>query len=160
MNQVEQIFIARYSAKKLNTHDLVNFSDEMLSKGVYSENFVEILDAELKAWEPISSLFDMALKSIGYNKPDFNEAIWILTKYHVEIIATGKVDVVEEFSQLLEDISRFDLHKNITHYVGDSIGIAHLYGLYHSNYSFKSEIHGEMVSESKKWLEFYAKQQH
>ena len=60
---------------------------------------------------------------------------------------------------MLNDIDNFDLHENVTKYVGDNVGIEHLYGLYYArddlevndNYGV-TEIAVQMQDESKKWL--------
>ncbi len=157
MNE-DLLSIARYAAKQLQTEEIVAFADRNLTKGVYSDYLLAIIDEENKVWELVSALFESAVKDLGYDIPCFEEAIMGLIRHHLTLIAEEKVEPWEQFRILLFDIDEFDLHENITSYVGDSIGIESLYGWFHAIDDVDSEsdlikIKKGLISESKIWLE-------
>jgi len=103
----------------------------------------------------LGPLLEAAIKESGMAVPSFNEAVWIMLKHHISLMASGSVDAQKQFSILLEDIERFDLHKGIKKYVGDNIGISLLYGLYYDDYSSDAEINLNLIKESKNWVNLY-----
>jgi len=151
----DTIFIARYVADRLHTADLVAYADEKLSKGQYSDHLLSILDQDPKVWSVISELFEKAVIDLGFTIPTFESAIWVLLRHHIGLISSGNVSPTKQFRLLLQDIERFDLHKGITEYVGDTIGISFMYGWYHSDGSNLVEIDSGIFSESKKWVQEY-----
>ncbi len=156
----DPIVIARYVAGGLGTEDLVEYADSTLMEGAYSDYLVAILDETPKSWNTIAPLFELAVRDLGYPVPSFEDAIIQLVRYHLELIAAGTVEPLLELSALWKDIKRFDLHKDVKHYVGDAIGVDVLYGLYFAvddlEYSKRDggiqEIKSEIVAESERWL--------
>lgn len=151
----ENYFIAKYVAGACETDDLINYAHSKLNNGVYSDGLLEIIDAEPKCWEVVSPLFEKLIAQF----PSFEDSINFIIKYHLKLIASEKIDPFIQFRQLLNDIDNFDLHENVTKYVGDNVGVEHLYGLYYArddlevndNYGV-TEIAVQMQDESKKWL--------
>ncbi|AYM86611.1 hypothetical protein [Pseudoalteromonas agarivorans] len=151
----ENYFIAKYVAGACETDDLINYANCKLDNGVYSDGLLDIIDAELKCWGIVSSLFEKLIDQL----PSFEDSINLIIKYHLKLIASEKIDPFIQFRQLLDDINNFDLHENVTKYVGDSVGIEHLYGLYYARDDLDLndndgvvEIGVLMQEESKKWL--------
>ena len=151
----ENYFIAKYVAGACETDDLINYANCKLDNGVYSDGLLDIIDAEPKCWGIVSSLFEKLIDQL----PSFEDSINLIIKYHLKLIASEKIDPFIQFWQLLDDINNFDLHENVTKYVGDSVGIEHLYGLYYARDDLDLndndgvvEIGVLMQEESKKWL--------
>jgi len=151
----ENFFIAKYVVSACETDDLINYANYKLNNGVYSDGLLGIIDAEPKCWGIISPLFEKLVAPL----PSFEDAINLIIKYHLKLIASENIDPFIQFRQLLDDISNFDLHENVTKYVGDNVGIEHLYGLYYARDDLEVndnngvvEIGERMQEESKKWL--------
>ena len=151
----ENYFIAKYVAGACETDDLINYANYKLNNGVYSDGLLDIIDAEPKCWGIVSPLFERLIAQL----PSFEDSINLIIKYHLKLIASEKIDPFIQFRQLLDDINNFDLHENVTKYVGDNIGIEHLYGLYYARDDLDVndsdgvvEIGVLMQEESKKWL--------
>ncbi len=151
----DEIFIAKYVADRFETEDLVKFADQKLTEGIYSEYFLRILDEDPQIWSPVSGYFELAVKELGYKIPTFDEAIWRLLKYHITLISKGDVSPSKQLREMLGDIERFDLHKDIKEYVGDNIGISRLYGWYHEDYCSIEETDSSIFEESIIWLHEY-----
>lgn len=151
----ENYFIAKYVAGACDTDDLINYANDKLNNGVYSDELLDIIDAEPKCWDIVSPLFEKLIAQL----PSFEDSIHLIIKHHLKLIAGEKLDPFIQFRQLLNDIDNFDLHENVTKYVGDNVGIEHLYGFYYArdelevndNYGV-IEIGALMQEESKKWL--------
>ena len=151
----ENYFIAKYVAGACETDDLINYANCKLDNCVYSGGLLDIIDAEPKCWGIVSSLCEKLIDQL----PSFEDSINLIIKYHLKLIASEKIDPFIQFRQLLDDINNFDLHENVTKYVGDSVGIEHLYGLYYARDDLDLndndgvvEIGVLMQEESKKWL--------
>lgn len=151
----ENYFLAKYVIGACETDDLINYANCKLDNGVYFDELLDIIDAEPKCWEVVSPLFEKLITQF----PSFEDSINLIIKYHLKLIASEKIDPYIQFRQLLDDINNFDLHENVTKYLGDSVGIEHLYGLYYA----KDDLHLNdndgvveiallMQKESKKWL--------
>lgn len=155
----DEIFIARYVADKLDAKDLVQFADNKLKQGIFSECLLNILDEEPKFWGSVSVLFEKAVNEFGYKIPSFEEAIWILIKYHITLISQGCISPTKQFREMLNDIDRFDLYKGIKENIGDNIGISQMYSL------FREQQHGivganlGIYMESLKWVKIYCSDQ-
>jgi hypothetical protein len=151
----DEIFIAKYAADKLDAKALVQFADNKLKQGIFSESLLNILDEEPKYWDSVAVLFEEAVNELGYKIPSFDEAIWILTKYHITSISQGCISPTKQFKEMLNDIDRFDLHKGIKENKGDNIGISQMYSL------FREQQHGivganlGIYMESLKWVKIY-----
>ena len=157
MKESDKIIAARYAVGALNTDDLVKYANRKLDECEYSDSYLAILDAEPKTWEEISSHFKVALKEAGVSIPTLEEGVWILLSYHIGLIASGNVNASKQFKELLNDIDSYDLHKNITKYVGDNIGIQSMYGWYYEDNVTEKETSKGIFEESKKWLAKYSK---
>jgi hypothetical protein len=151
----ENYFIAKYVAGACETDDLINYANCKLNNGVYSDGLLDIIDAEPKCWGTVSPLFEKLIAEL----PSFEDSINVIIKHHLKLITNEKTDPFIQFRQLLDDINNFDLHENVTKYVGDNIGIEHLYGLYYARDDLEVndnngvvEIGERMQEESKKWL--------
>lgn len=149
----DRIFIAKYVVGKLNTEDLVQFADQKLTDGVYSEHLLNIMDDGPEHWNPVSEYFESFVEEKGYAVPSFEQAVWVLLRYHILLISQGNVSPSKQFRQLLDDIESFDLHKGIKKYVGDNIGIENMYGWYHSDCSTIEETDSGIFNESLDWVE-------
>jgi len=156
MNEPDLIFAAKYVLKAIGSEDIVKFADTKLSEGHYSDKYLDIIDADTKTWPELSHLLENALKESDLAIPSFEEAVWIMLKYHIELIASGTALPKEQFGHLLRDIEEFDLAKGITKYVGDNVGIALMYGWYYEDYESDEAINAGIKSECSKWLETYA----
>ncbi len=128
----DAIFAARYVAGAVTSEDIVTFADSRLSDGVYSDHYLAILDEEQKSMGNLSEYLELAFKQFDVPLPIYENAIWQLVEYHIELILSESLTPREGFLNLLNDISDFDLHKGIEKYVGDNIGIAKMYGQYYS----------------------------
>lgn len=148
----DEIFIAKYVVGRLDTRDLVEFANDKLSKGVYSDHLLNILDETPQVWVAISNHFEEAVVEMGYEIPSFNNAIWGLVKHHITMISEGNVRPTKQFREMLNDIEQFSLHKGIKEYVGDNIGISRMYGWYHEDYCSIEETDAGIFEESLKWL--------
>lgn len=150
----EDYFIARYTVGVCETEELINYANSKLSSGIYSDVLLDIIDASPRCWEVVSPIFEKLIVHI----PSFEDSIKLIIKYHLKLIASEKFDPFIQFKQLLHDIENFDLHKNITKYVGDNIGLERLYGLYYARDNLDiyengiTEIVSQMREESRKWL--------
>jgi hypothetical protein len=151
----DNYFIAKYVAGACNTDDLVNYANYKLNSGIYSDWLLAIIDAEPKYWGIVSPLFEKFIVQL----PSFDDSIHLIIKHHLKLIASEKIDPFIQFRQLLNDIDNFDLHENVTKYLGDSVGIESLYGLYYARDDLEIndndglvEIEDRMQEESHKWL--------
>ncbi len=63
---------------------------------------------------------------------ELEKAIWMILRYHINIIANEENNPFDQFKLLLNDIEWFNLHDNVTKHVGDAVGIDSLYGLYYN----------------------------
>ncbi|WP_339898066.1 hypothetical protein [uncultured Gilvimarinus sp.] len=152
----DEIFIAKYIAGKVDTDDLVEFANKKLASGVYSDHLLNILDETPKVWVPISNYFEKAVIDLGYEIPSFDDAIWVLVKYHITLISKGNVCPAKQFQEMLKDIERFSLHDGIKEYVGDNIGISRMYAWYHEDHCSPEQIDSEIFEESLKWVLEYS----
>lgn len=157
MKESDEIIAAKYAVGALNTDDLVQFADRKLNECEYSDSYLAIIDAEPKVWDEISNYFKVALNEAGVSIPTQEEGVWILLKYHIGLIASGNVNAAKQFKELLNDIDNLDLHKDITKYVGDNIGIHSMYGWYYEDNVSVEETSKGIFEESKKWLAKYSK---
>jgi hypothetical protein len=160
LNDEDKIFVARYVAGAVSTEEIFHFADSKLNSGVYSDYFLEIIDDELQYSESVRPNFEAAILEMKGEIPDFEEAILQVIRFHLQLISDGNVEPFSQIRKMLDDIDEFDLGKNIIKYVGDNVGIEHLYGMYYakddlndSNYDVQMErIRKEMCVESTKWL--------
>jgi len=163
MKEGDQIFVAKYVAKKLQTKDLVEFADRKLKEGIYFESLLNIIDQDPQVWETVFPCFEKALKDMDIKIPSFENAIRFLLRHHIQNIASGNVDPRSQFRQMLDDVEHFDIDKNTKKYVGDAVGIENLYSLYYAvddldnPFSIEAidKINQDMIDESKKWLKKY-----
>ena len=136
--------------------DVVQFAERKLNEGQYSDAFLAIVDAEPKTWSEVSPHLEMALEEFGVVVPPFDKAIWMILEFHIRLIVTERVDPIAQFRSLLDDITNFELDKNITEYVGDNVGIESMYGGYYCDNSSEQEVSQTILSESKKWLRIHS----
>jgi hypothetical protein len=155
----DKIFIARYVAGKLDAKALVQFADNKLKQGIFSEFLLNILDEEPKYWGSVSVLFEKAVNEFGYKIPSFEEAIWILIKYHITLISQGCISPTKQFREMLNDIDRFDLYKGIKEDIGDNIGISQMYSLYHEQSDSIVKANQGIYMESLTWMKIYCSDQ-
>jgi hypothetical protein len=155
----DEIFIARYAADKLDAKALVQFADNKLEQGIFSECLLNILDEEPKFWGSVSVLFEKAVNELGYKIPSFEEAIWILTKYHITLISLGCISPTKQFKEMLNDIDRFDLYKGSKEDIGDNIGISKMYRLYNEQHHSIVKANQGIYKESLKWVQIYCSDQ-
>jgi len=155
MNESDYIFTAKYVLGRISSKDILGYVDRKLTEGSYLDSYLYIIDAEFKTMPVLGPLLEAAIKEAGMTIPSFNEAVWIMLKYHINLMASGSVDAQKQFSILLYDIEVFDLHKGIKKYVGDNIGISLLYGLYYDDCSSDAEINKNLIEESKNWVNLY-----
>ena len=156
MNEPDHIFAAKYVLGVISTQDIVMFADRKLSEGVYSDTYLDIIDAELKVWTELAPLLETALKESGLVIPDMEQAVWTMLKHHIGLIESGSVNPKMQFGDLLQDIEKFDLTKGITKYVGDNVGIELMYGWFYEDYESDGAINTGIKNECSKWLELYA----
>ena len=157
MNKLDCIFSAKYVLGRISSKDIVQYADRKLTEGNYSDAYLNIIDADIKAMAVLAPLVEVALKDSGVPVPEFEEAVWIMLRHHIGLIANGEVNPKKQFSMLLNDIERFDLHKGIREYVGDNVGISLLYGLYYEDDATDVEINSELIKESKNWVNLYGR---
>ena len=166
MNELDKLIIAKYAAKQLNTDDLLDFADRKLNEGETSDHLIELLYYKKREWNEIYPCFESAISEIGEGIPTPDEAIWMILRYHISIIANQENNPFKQFKLLLNDIEWFPYYEKTTKYVGDAIGIHYLYGLYYSPDDLGKEnfdenikiIETKMIQESKKWLTVYMKE--
>lgn len=151
----DEIFIAKYAADKLDAKALVQFADNKLKQGIFSECLLNILDEEPKYWDSVAVLFEKAVNDLGYKIPSFEEAIWILIKYHITLISQGCISPTKQFREMLNDIERFDLYRGSGEYIGSNIGISQMYSLYHEQSHSIVEVNLRIYMESLKWVKIY-----
>ncbi len=155
MADQESIFTAKYVLGRICPKDIVQYADKKLGQGFYSEAYLNIVDANIETMAVLAPLLEEAFKASGAPIPTLEEAAWIMLRHHIGIIAEGDSNPRKQFSMLLNDINSFDLRQNIEKYVGDNVGIANLYGLYHDDYATEAEIDLEFVKESRIWMGLY-----
>lgn len=155
MNESDCIFSARYVLGRVTSKDIVKYADGKLTEGNYSDAYLNIVDADFKTMAILAPLLEVALKDSGVAVPEFEEAVWVMLRHHIGLIASGEAHPKKQFSILLSDIERFEIHKGIKEYVGDNVGIALLYGWYYEDYATEEEINSELIKESKNWVSRY-----
>ena len=156
MDIPENLFLAKYSAGHLNVEDIIAYVDEKLAAGFYSDRYIDILDASPRDWDEVSYLFELLMDEENTKVPSEEDAVWTILKYHLELIASDKLEPYLQFTKLLEDIQFYDCSENTKQYYGDSIGIHYLYAMYHHDCATKDEINRMIFKESRKWLDKYS----
>ncbi|BAJ01650.1 hypothetical protein [Shewanella violacea] len=155
MNTEVEFLAIKYAAGLLHTNDILEYVNAQLDNGVWSDVFLEILDCDPKGWGDISELFEKYLKEIGKVVPNLEDAVRSLVEHHVELIASGTVIPYEQFRKLLDDIDSYDYYGKTLEYVGDNLGIHHMYGWYHEDYSTADQINEGILKESRVWVAKY-----
>ena len=145
MNELDKLIIAKYATKQLNTVDLLDFADRKLNEGETSDHLIELLYYKRREWDEIYPCFESAISEIGNGIPSPEKAIFMILRYHINIIANEENNPFDQFKLLLSDIEWFDLHANVTEYVGDAVGIAYLYGLYYNPDDLEEENFDENI---------------
>ncbi len=156
MKQQDEIFIAKYVVGALWTSDIVEYADRKLCEGNYSDYYLAIIDADPKIWMDVSLLFKKSLQERKITLPSFNTSVYMLVEYHLKLIVSRAVDPIPQIRKMFGDLENFDLHKGITEYVGDNIGLETLYSWYHEDYLADKEIAKGIIVDSEKWLQTYA----
>ena len=161
----DTLTISQYAVKVLSTEDLIGYANKKLDGGTYSDHLLSIIDQEYKDWNSTANYFEKFCTEQGLKIPSFDDAIMQLIKFHLKAISIEKHDPLERFGMLLEDIEHYDFYGVTKKYVGDSIGIHYLYGLYYEVDDLSDdekekglkEIKERMIEESSKWLENHQK---
>ncbi|MFV1922534.1 MAG: hypothetical protein ACMZ63_08025 [Methylotenera sp.] len=155
--EIESIAI-KYVTGTLSAEDILAFVNAQLEKGVWSETFLEIMDFDSQSYSGhIFALFEEYLRETLKEIPTMEEAVNALLYHHLSLIVAGKVNPYKEFGKLLLAIENYDYYNKTEHYVGDSLGIVHIYGWYHDDYSSPTQVENGILKESKIWLSSYAK---
>ena len=147
----------RYVAGIFHTKDILEYVNTKLKEGVWSEVFLEILDSENDGWPDISRLFEKYLEEIGVSLPDLETSIRRLVDYHITKIAECGVNPYEQFRVMLQEIDAYDYYSKTTNYVGDDLGIHHMYGWYYEDCATVNEVNQGILSGAIEWVSKYAK---
>jgi len=139
-----------------NTKDIFEYVNKKLEEGVWSEVFLEILDCENACWVEISALFEKHLKEVGGNLPDLETSVQRLVEYHVTKISLGHVVPYEQFKIMLHEIDAYDFYSKTKDFVGDDLGIHHMYGWYYEDYATVVEVNQGILEGAKEWVSNFA----
>ena len=151
------LIVERYVAGIFHTEEILAYVDAKLNEGVWSEVFLEILDCEYEGWADISLLFEKYLTEIGIDIPDLETAVRRLVEYHIATIASGVVISYEQFKIMLQEIDAYDYFSKTKNYVGDDLGIHHMYGWYYEDCATVHEVNQGILEGAKEWVSKYAK---
>jgi len=158
MTETDELFIARYIAGQKKSKDIVSFANIKLDSGVYQDEYLDIIDSELKVMTVLAPLFEKSVVSSGKVLPSIDQAVMQILEHHIALIASEKIDPYCQFQRLLSDIDSYDYLRKAKKYVGDSIGIHNMYGCYHSDDFSQKDINRALVKEAKSWVHKYGKE--
>ena len=153
----EELFLAHYAAGHLEVKDILDYVNSKLAEGLYSDTYIEILDAIPQDWDEISKNFEELISEEKKSIPTLENAVMTILESHVKRIASGEVEPFSQFGELLSDIQFYDYYNKSEKYYGDFIGIQNLYARYHEDSATRAEINAWLVEESRNWLTQYSK---
>lgn len=161
---------AKLAMGKLNADDIKSTIHRLVDEGIYLDEFHDALDERQSRMDEVLPALLAAFRHEGIVLPDREQAVWQLIEFHLQRIAYGAENPLEELGKLIADVYwNYDFHTPMKKYLGDSHGIEALIGLYWGadelterpkDISFNgkygevawSELKREIVIESKKWL--------
>lgn len=129
-----QITAARFVLGVLVPEVLVRIANELLKEGIYTPAARELgmlTSEQHPSVQVVMPLFEQMLSELGMSLPSTEEATWILARYYIEGIVSGRVPPQEGLRLLHEDVYvAGNLHERSHEYAGDSYGIQDLYSMY------------------------------
>ena len=159
---------ARIAFGTVNADEIQSTVDSMLMNGVYSREFIDIMDSKPARLDEVLPPFVAYLQREGISVPTKDQAVWQLIAHHVSRIVSGAADPISELQELISDVYwDYDFHTPTREYLGDSHGIQYLIGLYWENDDMTDrdcngsqkeikEIKEAIVKRSKEWMECFA----
>jgi hypothetical protein len=159
---------AKIGFGKVNADEIQSTVDSLLTDGIYSDEFIGIMDSKPARLDEVLPSFTTYLQREGISVPTKDQAVWQLIAHHVSRIASGTADPITELQELISDVYwDYDFHTPTREYVGDSHGIEYLIGLYweyndmmdRDRNTFQEEIKEikeSIVKRSKEWMERFA----
>ncbi len=153
----EELFLAHYAAGHLKVKDILDYVDSKLAEGLYSDTYIEILDATPQDWDEISKCFEKLILEEKKLIPTLENAAILILESHVKLITLGEVEPFSQFGKLLSDIQFYDYYNKSEKYYGDCIGLQNLYARYHEDCATRDEINNWLIEESENWLTQYSK---
>jgi hypothetical protein len=164
MTKLEYI-AARIAFGNINADKIKLTVDSLLNEGVYSDDFIGIMDSKPARLDEVLPPFIAYLQHEGIPIPTIDDAVWQLIAHHVNRIASGEADPIEELQELISDVYwDYDFHPHTKKYKGDSHGIEYLVGLYweyeESNHVVSpwkgNKLKRAIVKRSEEWMERFA----
>jgi len=146
----DTVFAAKYSVGGITSDQIVEFADNQLSEGIYSDHYLEIVTENNSYPELIKRNLELAFAEIGIEIPSVDNAIWELLHYHFNIMAFLNIDRIKQFGLLLDDMKEIELNEKTIKYYG----IDCIYRVY-SDSSIRCNL--AMRIESQNWLKKYDK---
>ena len=126
-----QYIAMRMAFGKVDADEIQSTVDTLLKDGVYSDNFIDIIDSKPARLADVLPLFREYLESEGISVPSQEDGVWQIIAYHLSRIASGQVDPLSELEILISEVYwDYDFHSVTTKYIGDSHGIEQLVGFY------------------------------
>lgn len=156
---------ARIAFGTVNADEIQSTVDCMLMNGVYSREFIDIMDSKPARLDEVVPPFVAYLQREGITVPTKDQAVWKLIAYHVSRIASGAADPISELQELISDVYwDYDFHTPTREYLGDSHGIQYLIGLYweyddmseRDRDASRDEIKEAIIKRSEEWTERFA----
>ncbi|MCL4296767.1 MAG: hypothetical protein KJ077_13605 [Anaerolineae bacterium] len=161
---------ARYSFGQLSTQEMQNLVDGLLNEGIYADEFLNVIYPKYDTREIVGAAFEKSLKVLEIVVPNYEEAVWVILRYHISQIASKEIDALDGLKELITEVyEEYNFHAKAKEYLGDSHGIEHLIGLYWSyddtikrpteisingKYGEEAieEVKKEIVIEAEKWV--------
>ena len=110
MKYSDIFYAAKYTLGLLTPDDVVEFADQKLFDGFYSDYYLNIIDTKIRIWGELFPLFLSSLKELNINIPSNDDAALILIEGYLMEILAWKVDPYTQFNRLLHDLN-FGVYK-------------------------------------------------
>lgn len=95
---------AKYVLGVLPSWELTRVADRALERGLYSFSLGELATMRQPVMADAGPLFESALHELGIDIPAPENAVWVLLRYHIGRIATGKVTPRAGLCAILKDV--------------------------------------------------------
>jgi len=156
---------ARIAFDKVDADEIQSIVDALLMDGVYSDEFIVIMDAKPPTRADVLPPFKAYLEAEGISVPTKDQAVWQLIAHHVLRITSEAVAPLAGLQDLISEVYHdYDFYTSTRKYIGDSHGIEHLIGLYWEHSDMLETLRGVsrkdakefdelIVQRSREWME-------
>lgn len=121
---------ALYQLDMLKSSDLVEVAEEWLMQDFDSPSIVTLAGVMNPVMSEVGPLFESCLEELGIQIPDENRSVKIVLHRYLEQIKSGTVTPFDGMRSIDEDIYRRVWFEGCEEYVGEILGLEHMYKWY------------------------------